>query len=155
MLRYGFMASDFHPLMLMLGEASDLRRLADALRGFAAAPREVRFGADLPCSPSDTVLSIVPTDSDYGMRRGEDGGFRWGLNAWQAGQIADRLDKLADPGHRSGSDIFELGIEGEFPVKVSRGEFTDDFLVRSGFGEDGSHEARAPLGRAGLGGPAE
>jgi hypothetical protein len=28
-----------------------------------------------------------------------------------------------------GSDIFEIGNEGEIPVKVSRGEFTDDFLV--------------------------
>jgi hypothetical protein len=30
---------------------------------------------------------------------------------------------------KSGSEILELGSEGEIPVKVSRGEFTDDFLV--------------------------
>jgi hypothetical protein len=30
---------------------------------------------------------------------------------------------------KSGSEILEVGSEGEIPVKISRGEFTDDFLI--------------------------
>jgi hypothetical protein len=35
MLRVGFLPSDFNPMMLMLGEAEDLRLLAGVLRRFA------------------------------------------------------------------------------------------------------------------------
>ena len=57
------------------------------------------------------------------------GSFKWVLNAWQAGRIAERIDLLTPADHKSGSDLFEVGSEGEVPVKVSRGEFTDDYLV--------------------------
>jgi hypothetical protein len=30
---------------------------------------------------------------------------------------------------KSGSEILEVGSEGEIPVKISRGEFTDDFPI--------------------------
>jgi hypothetical protein len=30
---------------------------------------------------------------------------------------------------KSGSEVLEVGSEGEIPVKVSRGEFIDDFLI--------------------------
>ena len=35
MLRIGFLPSDFNPMVLMLGEADDLRLLAGVLRRFA------------------------------------------------------------------------------------------------------------------------
>jgi hypothetical protein len=65
------------------------------------------------------------------MREVADGTFKWQLNAWQAERIAERIDALAKPENKSGSEIIELGSEGEVPVKVSRGEFTDDFLVKA------------------------
>lgn len=132
MLRFDYMPSDFHPLFLFLGEAADLAALAGALKEFAAEPRELVLAERLPRALSRTALSLVPADSQYGMRLETGGAFRWNLNAWQAEQLAERIDALSDTAHKSGSDIFELGVEGEIPVKVSRGEFTDDFLVTSG-----------------------
>jgi hypothetical protein len=44
-------------------------------------------------------------------------------------RIAERIDHLTSEDRKSGSEIIEVGSEGEIPVKISRGEFTDDFLV--------------------------
>jgi hypothetical protein len=57
-------------------------------------------------------------------------GFCWTLNGWQAEKIAERIELLTPAHQKSGSDIIELGVEGEIPVKISLGEFTDDFLVQ-------------------------
>jgi hypothetical protein len=53
----------------------------------------------------------------------------WKLNSWQAIRIAERIELLTPSDNKSGSEILEVGSEGEIPVKVSRGEFTDDFLI--------------------------
>ena len=50
-------------------------------------------------------------------------------DALAAERIAERIEVLSQKDIKSGSEILELGSEGEIPVKVSRGEFTDDFLV--------------------------
>ena len=46
----------------------------------------------------------------------------------QAGAFADQIDQLAVPSRAAGSEILECTTEEEIPVKVSRGEYTDDFL---------------------------
>ena len=43
MLRVGFLPSDFNPMMLMLGEAEDLRLLAGVLRRFVHERTDVRL----------------------------------------------------------------------------------------------------------------
>ena len=43
MLRVGFLPSDFNPMVLMLGEAEDLRLLAGVLRRFARERTDVRL----------------------------------------------------------------------------------------------------------------
>ena len=71
---------------------------------------------------------LAPADDEFGMR--ELGGkFIWKLNDWQAARIAERIELLTPQDNKSGSEILEVGSEGEIPVKVSRGEFTDDFLI--------------------------
>ena len=132
MLRFDFMPSDFNPLFLFLGDAEDLARLSETLRAFATAPAIVELGAAIPGAVTRSRLELVPQageDGDYGVRADSQGGFRWGLNAWQANQVADRIDLLTPPENRSGSDILEFGVDGEIPVKVSRGEFEDEFLI--------------------------
>ncbi len=133
MLRFGHAPSDFDPLFLVLGEAADLLALARVLRGFAERPAALDLVAALPGARGPTRLALAPEhgeDGAYGVRPDGAGGFRWGLNAWQAEQVAERVERLADPSERSGSDVVEFGVEGEIPMKLSRGEFTDDFLVR-------------------------
>jgi hypothetical protein len=81
---------------------------------------------------SRATLQLVPAEGetgDFGMKRSNEV-FRWGLNAWQAEKIAERIELLTPAHQKSGSDIIELGVEGEIPVKISLGEFTDDFLVQ-------------------------
>lgn len=132
MLRFDFMPSDFHPLFLFLGEASDLSALATLLRDFAENPRAIDVRERLRGSTSRTHLHLLPADEQagrYGLLPVADGMFEWRLNAWQAGQIAARVDGVVSPDRKDGSEIVELGIEGEIPVKISRGEFTDDYLI--------------------------
>ena len=128
MLRYEYMPSDFNPMFLILGDGADLLALSGLLARFARHPERIALGDHVPAFHARTPLTIAPVDAEFGLRRmGED--FVWGLNAWQAQNIADRIAALAGRETTSGSDIFEIGSDGEIPVKVSRGEFTDDFLV--------------------------
>jgi hypothetical protein len=132
MLRFDHLPSDFNPLFLFLGEKQDLADLAKLLRSFAGSPRPLDVRQQLSGAKSRTTLRLMPAGSDasdFGMRT-DQGGFRWVLNGWQAEKIAERIEALIPAQQKSGSDIIELGVEGEIPVKISLGEFTDDFLVQ-------------------------
>jgi hypothetical protein len=132
MLRFDHLPSDFNPLFLFLGEKQDLMALANLLRSFASSPRPLDVRQQLSGAISRTTLRLVPAGGDaanFGMKQDRDG-FRWTLNSWQAEKIAERIELLTPAHQKSGSDIIELGVEGEIPVKVSLGEFTDDFLVK-------------------------
>jgi hypothetical protein len=128
MLRFEYMPSDFHPIFLFIGEGPDLAALAKLLRRFAEHPQETAVGESIPEAKWSAPLSLAPGDGEFGMRD-LGGKFCWKLNRWQATHIAGRIDLLTPADHKSGSEILEVGSEGEIPVKVSRGEFTDDFLV--------------------------
>ena len=128
MLRYDYMHSDFDPLFLFIGEASDLVALAKLLRRFAENPEEVPVKDRILGAKSRVLLMLAPADGESGMRD-LGGKFSWKLNDWQALRIAERIETLAAADHKSGSEILEVGSAGEIPVKVSRGEFTDDFLI--------------------------
>ena len=128
MLRYEYMPSDFHPLFLFLGEAPDLVALARLLRRFADNPVPTAVAERIPGATSRDPLMLTPADDAFGMRD-LGGRFAWKLTPWQAERIAERIEILSERDTKSGSEILELGSEGEIPVKVSRGEFTDDFLV--------------------------
>ena len=128
MLRYEYMPSDFHPLFLFLGEAPDLAALARLLRRFAENPMPIAVAERIPGATSRDALVLTPADGAFGMRD-VGGRFAWKLTPWQAERMAERIELLTQRDTKSGSEILELGSEGEIPVKVSRGEFTDDFLV--------------------------
>jgi hypothetical protein len=128
MLRYEYMPSDFHPLFLFLGESSDLAALAKLLRRFAENPETVTIKDRIPGATSRDELALTPADDEFGMRD-LGGRFAWKLTPWQAEKIAKRIELLTPQDNKSGSEIVEIGSDGEIPVKVSRGEFTDDFLI--------------------------
>lgn len=133
MLRFDHMPSDFNPLFLFLGDGADLSALTQLLRDFSDNPTTINVRRALPDTGGRAQLTLVPTDgpdAPYGMREtSEHNSYAWRLNAWQAGQIAARIHALAADEVKSGNEIFEVGLEGEIPVKVSRGEFTDNFLT--------------------------
>jgi hypothetical protein len=128
MLRYEYMPSDFHPVFLFLGEGADLAALAKLLRRFAEHPEPIAVAERIPGATSRDALLLTPAENEFGMRD-LGGRFAWKLTGWQAEQIAERVELLTHRDNKSGSEILEIGSEGEIPVKVSRGEFTDDFLV--------------------------
>ncbi|MDQ0260843.1 hypothetical protein [Sinomonas atrocyanea] len=133
MLRFDHMPSDYNPMFLFLGNREDLVALAEVLRGYEQNPAPVDVRKVLRDAGGRSKLTIIPgegNDAPYGLRPTADHNqFTWMVNAWQAGQIAARIEALAAEDLKSGNDIIELGLEGEIPVKVSRGEFTENFLT--------------------------
>jgi hypothetical protein len=127
-LRVGFLPSDFNPMVLMLGEAADFRALAGALRQFARDPAELRLDR-LGFCRSGIALAVVAADGAEGIARVGDGAFAWRLTTARAEDFAARAEALSDPSLPSGSDMLECGTEEGIPAKLSRGEYTDEFLA--------------------------
>ncbi len=99
MLRYDYMPSDFHPLFLFLGERPDLAALARLLRRFAENPMPTAVAERIPGATSRDALVLTPADDDFGMRD-LGGRFAWKLTAWQAEQIAERIETLSAERHQ-------------------------------------------------------
>ncbi len=131
MLRIGFLPSDFNPMVLMLGEAEDLRMLATTLRRFARELTDLRLGELGFCIAARTAITVTASPGAAGIQSVGDGGqhFVWRLDAERAGAFAEQIDQLAVPSRTAGSEILECTTEEEIPVKVSRGEYTEDFLA--------------------------
>ena len=127
MLRVGFLPSDFNPMVLMLGEAEDLRLLAGVLRRFAREQADVRLDQLGFCAARSGV-TVTAAAGTPGLKPAGDNRFLWRLDAAQATAFADQIDQLAVPSRTAGSEILECTTEEEIPVKVSRGEYTEDFL---------------------------
>jgi hypothetical protein len=128
MMRIGFLPSDFNPMILMLGEAEDCRALGGVLRRFAREGQDVAF-ADLGfCQVQGTDVLLTAATGPAGVQRCKGHAFIWRVPPDMASDFADRLDVLAEPGRLAGSESLDCGTEEGIAVKVSRGEYTDDFL---------------------------
>lgn len=44
--------------------------------------------------------------------------------------FADLVERLAHPSRLAGAEFLACGTDDEIPVKISHGEYTDDFLIR-------------------------
>jgi hypothetical protein len=138
MLRIGFLPSDFNPMLLMLGEQEDLRALGGVLRQFARDGKTVRLHELTFCAAGRTRLVLTGDAGPAGLHAtanaaGADaaGAFVWRLDAPLAAEFAELVDGLATASRKAGSEMLECGIEeaAEIPVKVSRGEYTEAFLL--------------------------
>jgi hypothetical protein len=128
-LRIGFLPSDFNPMLLMLGEAEDLRLLAGVLRRFAREQSDVRLEELGFCAGARTRVTVTAAPGPVGVQPGSsDGAYLWRLDAARADAFAALIDQLALPSRAAGSELLACTTEEEIPVKVSRGEYTDDFL---------------------------
>jgi hypothetical protein len=122
MLRIAFLPSDFNPMVLVLGESEDLHRLAATLRRFAREPAD--WVLETSC------LHLTVSKGPLGIHQAATPGtFLWRLDSAHAQAFADQIDSLAQPARIAGSEILECTTGEEIPVKVSRGEYTDDFLL--------------------------
>jgi hypothetical protein len=128
MMRIGFLPSDFNPMILMLGEAEDCRALGGVLRRFARDGEDVALGELGFCQVvgNDVLLTAAPGPA--GVQPCRQHAFIWRLPRDLAAGFAERLDDLAEPGRIAGSEELDCGTADGIAVKVSRGEYTDDFL---------------------------
>ncbi len=129
MMRIGFLPSDFNPMILMLGEAEDFRALGGVLRRFARDGADVSFGELGFCQVAGTDVLLTAASGPAGVQRCEGHAFVWRIPPEMAAGFAERLDDLAEPGRLAGSESLDCGTEDGIAVKVSRGEYTDDFLA--------------------------
>jgi hypothetical protein len=130
MLRIGYLPSDYNPMVLMLGEIEDLRLLAGVLRRFAREPADLRLDEQGFCAAVHTAITLTASPGAPGIQPMAEhaGDFVWRLDAERANAFAAQIDLLAVPVRSAGSEMLECTTEEEIPVKVSRGEYTDDFL---------------------------
>lgn len=129
MLRIGFLPSDFNPMVLMLGEAEDFRALGGVLGAFARDGADVRLDTMGFCRAASLRLALTASAGAPGVQAAKNGAFLWRLDPAQASRFADQADGLTDAGAFAGSAMLECSIAEEIPVKLSRGEYTDDFLT--------------------------
>lgn len=131
MMRIGFLPSDFNPMILMLGEAEDLRVLAGVLRRFARDGREVAF-IDLGfCQVVGVDVLLTAEPGLAGIQRHKEHAFVWRVPPDRADEFAERLEDLAQPERIAGSENLDCGTQDGIAVKVSRGEYPTDFLESS------------------------
>lgn len=128
MMRIGFLPSDFNPMILMLGEAGDCRALSGVLRQFSRDGVAVAFSKLAFCQLTNADLLLTAEPGPAGVRQCEASGFLWHVPPETAAAFAERLDDLADPGRVAGSEDLDCGERDGIAVKVSRGEYTHDFL---------------------------
>ena len=128
MMRIGFLPSDFNPMILMLGEAEDCRALGGVLRRFARDGADVIFGDLRFCQLVGTDLRLTASAGPAGIEHHKETAFIWRVPPDTAAGFAERLDDLAEPARVAGSENLDCGTEEGIAVKVSRGEYTDDFL---------------------------
>jgi hypothetical protein len=130
MLRIGFLPSDFNPMLLLLAEADDLRALGGALRRFARDGVPLRLDSLSCCAAGRTRVELRADAGAPGLHAlaGAADSFVWRLDAATARTCAAQLDDLAAPSRVAGSEMLDDAGAGAIPVKVSRGEYTDDFL---------------------------
>lgn len=128
MMRVAFLPSDFNPMILMLGEAEDCRALGGVLRNFAREGRDVAFAGLGFCRCLDTELTLTAQPGAPGVQRDGER-FIWRVPPATAARFADRLEDLAEPDRIAGSEELDCGTEEGIAVKVSRGEYTDDYLA--------------------------
>lgn len=128
MMRIGFLPSDFNPMILMLGEAEDCRALSSVLRRFARDGEDVAFAGLGFCRSAGADVLLTAAGGPPGVQQCKGHAFIWRVPADMAAGFAARLDDLAEPGRVAGSEELACGTEDGIAVKVSRGEYTDDFL---------------------------
>jgi hypothetical protein len=132
MLRFSFLPSDFHPMILFLGEVPAMQSFAGLLRSFAKEQRDIDLEqSDKFFTVDQTRIRLTSAVERIGMHQiaGSARSFVWSLEPWQAEAFADMVEELAEPDCKSGSALLEAA-HGEIKVKVSLGEYTDDYLTK-------------------------
>lgn len=125
MLRIAYMASDFHPLVLI---HIDRTGLSEVIRALSRVAKDPSGEASMVSEGAKaTHLLIQRGDSEIRLRvQGET--LHWRLSAAMAADYAAELSAFLSRDEPSGSVMLEQGVLNEIPVKVTLGEFDDAFF---------------------------
>ena len=131
MLRMRFMPSDFHPILLVLGDKNDLAVFADVLDVFSETGETTTLERHGVSSADTSVQLIEQGDHKPGLWQSLPGGadLVWHLSRDMAAKFAQEIADLAEGKAMAGSATLECEVLNEIRVVVSLGEFEDEFLI--------------------------
>lgn len=134
MLRMSYMPSDFHPILLVLGQAEDLMVLANALEKFSEQGGQMDLN-DEGVQSTDTRVELREQEPDGGEKLGlwpkSSGSMElaWHLPVGYARIFSDEVANLSASDDPAGSTTLECDVLGEVRVKVSIGEWEETYLT--------------------------
>ena len=135
MLRMRYMPCDFHPLLLILGAADELQRFSELLLRFAESGQSVELTSEGVFS-EDTQVVLHELGTARNERQGLWGAefgvrpvLEWCLTRETAKNFASEVLKTANGQSLAGSSTLECEVLNEIRVKVSFGEFEEQFLL--------------------------
>lgn len=127
MLSFVYMPSDYHPLLLVLGEHDDLDSFSACLASFARQPSDVNLKLALTARAGGAQVILRPAATDTGLRQEAPGADRliWAITPETATAFADEVARLVADTALAGSVTLEIGVIDEVKVQVSCGEWED------------------------------
>lgn len=133
MLRFHYMPSDFHPLLLIVGERSDISQLQEFFYELSLNPHDVSID-ELPFVSSTTFKVTVKfiddkTSKGLILHRIPEKHLDWEIDKETATVFAEELRESIESDNKSGSCFLEIGYVGEIRAKVMFGEFDDSYLL--------------------------
>lgn len=132
MLRIHYMPSDFHPLLLIVGERSDvlqLQRLFEDL-SFKTTKTDMHELEFVAANSYPVVLIFSDAQKVNGLAlQGGNKGMWWEINPRTALTFANEIGEALRAGNNSGSCFLEIGYIGEIRAKVVFEEFDDSYLL--------------------------
>lgn len=134
MLRMSFMPSDFHPILLVLGQADELMVLANALDTFSRDGGSLVLN-DAGVYSTDTRVELLEQGANASDKSGlwqvSRGSMDlvWRLPKNYARIFSDEVANLTSSGEPAGSTTLECDVLGEIRVKVSIGEWEENYLT--------------------------
>ena len=135
MLRMRYMPCDFHPLLLVLGNATELLTFSGLLLKFASDGRPQNLSR-VGVFTEDTCVIMQElaqeSDQDPGLwvtKAGMRPVLEWRLSKVLAEKFSAEVLAIANGPSRAGSTILECQVLNEIRIKVSFGEFEDCFLL--------------------------
>lgn len=132
MLRFHYMPSDFHPLLLIVGERSDVSELHRFFEGLSSHVTQTDMHELSFVSAASFPVVVIPSDgqSIQGLSlQTESKGMWWEVSPHTASAFADELCEVLEAASNSGSCFLEIGYVGEIRAKVVFGEFDDSYLL--------------------------
>lgn len=127
MVKIAYVKSDYHPCVLIHTDRSGLMEVSNFLYGLVGSTTEVELLGE--GSEGHLSLRAVLNDRCEGISISSSG-ILWSISNNIALHYAEEVKAIYRSGEKSGSLFMEVGYLNEIPVKLTFGEFDDDFFEK-------------------------